>query len=114
MYRKLNTFSYLFPRRFWTWTRHWSSCLRLLRMGMVTKCLVALMRVRSHHVNPRMHLLLVRLMRFISPVEGVIKGKVNIYICFESKRVLAGKLVPVMMSFLVPIRVVCLVLEWTR
>ena len=53
-------------------------------------------------------------MRFISPVEGVIKGKVSISMCFESKRVLAGKLVPVMMSFLVPFRVVCLVLEWTR
>ena len=113
MYRKLNTFSYLFPRRFWTWTRHWSSSLRPLRMGVVPKCLVVLMRVRSHHVSSGMYLILVRLMRFISPVEGVIKGKVSISICFESKRVLAGKLVPVM-SFLVPIRVVCLVLEWTR
>ena len=58
--------------------------------------------------------MLVRLMRLISPVEGVIKGIVSISICFESKRVLTGKLVPMMMSFLVPIRVVCLVLEWTR
>ena len=53
-------------------------------------------------------------MSFVSSVKGVTKSKVIISICFESKRVLAGKLVPVMMSFLVPIRVVCLVLELTR
>ena len=111
MYLKLNTFSHLFPRRFWTWTRHWSSSLRLVRMGVVPKCLVILMLVRSHHVSSRMYLMLVRLMRLISPVEGVIKGKVSISMCFESKRILASKLVPEMM---VPIRVVCLVLEWTR